>query len=50
MDWVKLVGDHLTVLQIILMGPVAQRTSQYGIIQNIVIDKTKFANFLIQPP
>ena len=47
---VKLVEDHLTVIQVLLMGPVARRTSQYGIVQNIVIDKTTFANFLIQPP
>ena len=32
MDGVKLVEDHLTVIQVILMGPVARRTSQYGII------------------
>ena len=49
-DGVKLVEDHLTVLQVILMGPVARRTSQYGIIQNIVIDKTTFANFFDSTP
>ena len=49
-DGVKLVKDHLTVIQVLLMGPVARRTNQYGIVQHIVIDKTTFSNFLIQPP
>ena len=49
-DGVKLVDDNMTVLQVILVGPVARQTSKHGTIQNVVLDKTTYGNFIIQPP
>ena len=49
-DGVKLVDDNMTVLQVILVGPVARQTSKHGTIQNVVLDKTTYGNFIIHPP
>ena len=46
----SIVEDYLTVVQIILLGPVVRRTNKFDIIQNMVIDRTSYGSFLIQPP
>eukprot|EP00588_Corethron_pennatum_P024101 CAMPEP_0194333134 /NCGR_PEP_ID=MMETSP0171-20130528/61666_1 /TAXON_ID=218684 /ORGANISM="Corethron pennatum, Strain L29A3" /LENGTH=97 /DNA_ID=CAMNT_0039095263 /DNA_START=55 /DNA_END=345 /DNA_ORIENTATION=- len=50
MDGVKVIDDNMTVLQVILSGPVARQTSKHNTIQNVVLDKSTYANFIIQPP
>ena len=49
-DGVKLVDDNMTVLQVILVGPVARQTTKHGTIKNVVLDKATYGNFIIHPP
>ena len=49
-DGVKVIDNNMTVLQVILVGPVARQTSKHGTIQNVVLDKSTYVNFIIQPP
>ena len=50
LDGVMYVEDHMTVINVVLLGPVARRKNKHGIVSNMVFDRTSFAHFIIQPP
>ena len=42
--------DYLTVVQVILLGPVVRRNNRFDILQNMTFDRTTYGSFVIQPP
>ena len=50
LDGVIYVEDYMTVINVVLLGPVARRKNNHGIVSNMVFDRTSFAHFIIQPP
>lgn len=49
LDGVMYVEDHMTVINVVLLGPVARRKNKHGIVSNMVFDRTSFAHLLFSP-
>ena len=50
LDGVMYIENHMTVMNVVFLGPVVRRKNKHGIVSNMVFDRTSFTHFIIQPP